>query len=95
MEKAEVRDMHQIPGIWDKVMSRHIGTSGTMSRQGLHTTLVSPIYVTQLRILRCMSQVAVGPPKGGSGTAHRWQWDCSQAAMGPPTGGSGTAHRRQ
>ena len=34
-EEAEGRDMHQVPGIRDKVMSRHVGTSGPMSRKAL------------------------------------------------------------
>ena len=34
-EEAEGRDMHQVPGIRDKVMSRHVGTSGPKSRQAL------------------------------------------------------------
>ena len=39
-EEAEGRDMHQVPGIRDKVMSRHVGTSGPKSRQGLvHSNL--------------------------------------------------------
>ena len=33
--EAEGRDMHQVPGIRDKVMSRHVGTSGIVSRQAL------------------------------------------------------------
>ena len=37
----------------------------------------------------------MGPPTGGSGTAHRRQRYRPQAAVRPPTGGSGTAHRRQ
>ena len=37
-EEAEGRDMHQVPGIRDKVMSRHVGTSGPKSRQALHPT---------------------------------------------------------
>ena len=41
------------------------------------------------------TQAAMGPPTGGSGTTHRWQWDRPQAAVGPPTGSSETAHRRQ
>ena len=36
-EEAEGRYMHQVPGIRDKVMSRHVGTSGPMSRQALST----------------------------------------------------------
>ena len=33
--EAEGRDMPQVPGIRDKVMSRHVGTSGPKSRQAL------------------------------------------------------------
>ena len=38
--EAEGRDMHQVPGIRDKVMSRHVGTSGPKSRQALVPGLV-------------------------------------------------------
>ena len=38
-EEAEGRDMHQVPGIRDKVMSRHVGTSGPKSRQALAYTI--------------------------------------------------------
>ena len=34
-EEAEGRDKHRVPGIRDKVRSRHVGASGPKSRQAL------------------------------------------------------------
>ena len=34
-EEADGRDKHRVPGIWDKVRSRHVGASGPKSRQAL------------------------------------------------------------
>ena len=34
-EEAEGRDKHRVPGIRDRVRSRHVGASGPKSRQAL------------------------------------------------------------
>ena len=40
-EETEGRDMHRVPGIRDKVMSRHVGASGPKSRQALSVTFLN------------------------------------------------------
>ena len=36
--RAQVRDIHQVPGFRDKMTSRHVGSSGPKSRQALQGT---------------------------------------------------------